>query len=106
VDPRVLITNQVPPPGTVGTAYSLALIAVIKSGPDATSPPSSPVTWTVLSGQLPPGLALTTDGVISGTPTTVGAFTFTLTAALADGRSDTKTQTITVRDAVKVGSTG
>jgi hypothetical protein len=106
VIPRLLVTDQVPPAGTVGVPYSMTLIAVTKSGPGATAPPSSPVTWTVLTGQLPPGLTLGGDGVISGTPTTAGAFTFTLKAALVDGRSDTKTQTITVRDAVKVGSTG
>jgi hypothetical protein len=106
VDPRVLITNQVPPTGTVGSPYSLTLVAVMKSGPDATAPPSSPLTWTIQSGQLPAGLTMTSGGVISGTPTTAGDSTFTLQAALADGRSDTKTQTITVRDALKTTSTG
>ena len=101
VIPRVLINDQVPPPGTVGAPYSMQLVAVMKSAPDATSNPSSPLTWTIQSGQLPPGLALSSDGMISGSPTTAGQFTFTLLAALVDGRSDTKTQTITVRDAVK-----
>ena len=106
VDPRVLIADQVPPPATVATPYSFAFSAVMKSGPDSTGPPSTPFTWSVLSGQVPPGLAVGTGGVISGTPTTAGSFTFTLKAALVDGRSDTKTQTINVRDAVKVTGTG
>jgi hypothetical protein len=83
----------------------MQLVASMKSGADATSNPSSPLAWTIASGQLPPGLAMTSDGLISGTPTTAGQFTFTLQAALADGRSDTKTQTITVRDAIKTSGT-
>ena len=49
---------------------------------------------------------MSASGVISGTPTAAGQFTFTLQAALVDGRSDTKTQTITVRDPLKVTGTG
>ena len=37
-----------------------------------------PYTWTITSGSLPPGLSLTTDGIISGTPTTTGTFSFTV----------------------------
>src|SRR6267154_5903280 len=41
-----------------------------------------PYTWSVSSGQLPPGLAVTgTTGTISGTPTTNGAYNFTLNVA-------------------------
>jgi hypothetical protein len=35
----------------------------------------------VTSGQLPPGLSLASSGAITGTPTTAGAFTFTVTVA-------------------------
>ncbi len=33
--------------------------------------------WSVASGKLPSGLSLSSDGTISGTPTTAGSFTFT-----------------------------
>jgi hypothetical protein len=33
--------------------------------------------WTKVSGTLPPGLSLASNGQISGTPTTVGSYTFT-----------------------------
>jgi hypothetical protein len=33
-------------------------------------------TWTLVSGALPPGLTLSTAGVISGTPTSLGNFSF------------------------------
>jgi hypothetical protein len=34
--------------------------------------------WTISAGSLPPGLSLTTDGIISGTPTTIGTSNFTV----------------------------
>jgi hypothetical protein len=37
-----------------------------------------PYTWTISAGSLPPGLSLTTDGIISGTPTTIGTSNFTV----------------------------
>jgi hypothetical protein len=42
-------------------------------------------TWTRTSGSLPNGLAMNSSGVISGTPTKVGNFTFTVRAS--DGTS-------------------
>ena len=40
-------------------------------------------TTTVTDGDLPPGLALGTDGHLSGTPTTAGTYDFTVTAVRA-----------------------
>jgi hypothetical protein len=37
----------------------------------------APYTWSMASGQLPSGLALTTGGMISGTPTAAGSFSIT-----------------------------
>jgi hypothetical protein len=45
----------------------------------------APVTWTISAGTLPGGLALTADGVISGTPTAPGAYAFWVRAADALG---------------------
>ncbi|MCL1798053.1 MAG: putative Ig domain-containing protein [Eggerthellaceae bacterium] len=42
-------------------------------------------TWTVSSGSLPKGLALTSYGTISGTPTTAGTSTFTVKATNQEG---------------------
>jgi hypothetical protein len=107
VDPRIMVTNQSPAPSTVGMPYTFGLQAVMKSGPDTTSTPSSPVTWSIPSGQLPPGLALdTATGAITGTPTTAGSYTFTALAVLDPTRSDTHAYTIVVRDAVKITGTG
>jgi len=34
--------------------------------------------WSVTSGELPPGLSLSEDGLLEGTPTTAGEYTFVL----------------------------
>ncbi len=65
-------TSAAPPAtGTTGIAYNHACTA---SG-------TAPVTFTVTSGNLPTGLTMNSAGVISGTPTAVGTFTGTITAA-------------------------
>ncbi len=98
IQPRVLVTTESATAGTVGAPYTLNLTAAMKLGPGATAQPSSPLTWSVISGQLAPGLALNpSTGAVTGTPTTEGAFLATFRAALADGRSDTKSLEIVVR---------
>jgi hypothetical protein len=107
VGSRVLVTTESAAPGTVGTAYSQSLTGVMKSGPDATSPPSSPLAWSVVAGALPPGIALNSStGALGGTPTAEGSYAFTVKAALVDGRSDTKALTIAVRAPLKITGTG
>jgi large repetitive protein len=55
------------PTAVIGQAYSLQLTA---SGGD------SPYTYALVSGTMPPGLTLSAStGLISGTPTTIGAYT-------------------------------
>jgi hypothetical protein len=70
------------PNGTVGTAYSQSLL---------TGGGVSPFTWIVVSGSgsLPSGLALSSSGVISGTPSAAGTFHFTVQATDAGGRTAT-----------------
>src|SRR5271157_1395841 len=63
------ITTLTLPAGAVGDVYKEGLVAT--GG-------QQPFTWTIDSGALPAGLSLSTDGVISGTPTTAGTSAFTL----------------------------
>ena len=81
------ITTAVLPNTTIGTAYNKTVTA---NG-------ASPITWSLYSGNLPDGLNLTTNGTISGTPTTEGMFTFTVMATNYVG-NDTAEFSITVVD--------
>jgi len=72
-DSPILISTAPPPPiGTVTCPY--AGFTFMASG-------GSPAyTWTVTEGAVPAGLTLAPDGSLSGTPTTMGTFAFTVTA--------------------------
>lgn len=80
------ITSPAPTDGTVGTPYEHAVVAVGTPAP----------TYTV-DGDLPPGLVLDeVTGVISGTPTTPGTFTFTVVADNLDDEDASATYTVTI----------
>jgi len=72
---------------TTGTAYSATLAASGAAG----------VTWTVTSGSLPSGLTLGSNGVVSGTPSSAGNYTFTVRAS-GGGASASKQFQIVVRE--------
>jgi hypothetical protein len=83
VDPPALsITTTSLPSGSVGGAYSQTLTAT--GG-------TTPYTWSRASGALPDGLALSTSGVINGTPTAAGVFAFTIRVT-GSGSQQTATQ--------------
>jgi hypothetical protein len=71
--PRVplAVTTTTLPAAATGTAYSTPLEA------EGGVPPYS---WAVTSGGMAPGLGLSGTGVLEGTPTTVGSYTFTVQA--------------------------
>jgi len=79
------ITTEELPNAEVGAPYSHTL----------TAEGNEPITWSLEDGALPAGLALSPSGVISGTPTTQGAFNFMVKATNAFG-SDTKVLSILV----------
>ena len=73
-------SNAAPPiivPGALtGSVYAQTLAAI----------GTAPIAWKVASGALPPGLSLgSSTGVIGGTPTAPGIFTFKITATNAGG---------------------
>ncbi len=57
---------------------------------------TQPYTATVTSGTLPPGLALGSNGVLSGTPSSAGSFTFTASISDSSTPVQTATQTLTI----------
>lgn len=89
--PTVAITNASLPDGVAGNAYSMSLGASGGTGPYG---------FSVKSGSLPPGLALSAGGAISGTPTTGGTYTFTVQATASGANAGTKTLTIRIGLAV------
>jgi hypothetical protein len=68
----VEITTSSLPSGQAAVPYSTTLAAI-----DGTSP----YKWSITSGALPAGLALASSGLISGTPTASGTFSFTVHVA-------------------------
>ncbi len=64
------------------------------------------LTYTAPSVNLPPGLTLSAAGVLSGTPTTVGSYTFLVTVTDSVGATGTKSYTINVNAALAITTTG
>ena len=82
-----VITTESLPDGTVGKSYSDTSLAATGD---------TPITWRVSNGSLPAGLSLSEDGKITGTPTTEGTSTFTITATNTTG-SDSKEFSLTIK---------
>jgi hypothetical protein len=57
---------------------------------------TAPYTWRLFSGSLPPGLSLDSNGVISGTPNTVGTYNFSVSVTDAVGGNTSKSFSIAV----------
>ena len=57
------------------------------------------------TGTLPAGLSLNSSGVVAGTPTTMGSYTFTVTAKDSSGASASQSYTITINPVVAIATT-
>jgi hypothetical protein len=103
VDPALAIVNQSVAVGTIGQAYAVALKAqnVVSTNPFSGTDVTA--TWSVQSGTLPPGVALSADGNLTGTPTTEGTYQFVVQAQ-SGSDSDTETYTVVVRQPVVISS--
>ncbi len=102
--PGLSIQNQSVPGGTIGQPYSqtLTALSVVSLNPTQGSPASA--TWSIQSGSPPPGVTLSSSGVLAGTPTTEGSYTFVVRAVGGGGTSDTETETLTVRQPISITS--
>jgi hypothetical protein len=96
VDPGLEITNTSMGPATVDQPFNETLTAQHVTSLNPPSGSDAQATWSLASGVLPPGLALSPAGVLSGTPTAEGSWGFEITAR-DNGRSDTKVFSIIVR---------
>ena len=75
------------PVGTTGVAYNQTVTA---------SGGTAPYGFTVISGSLPTGLAMSGGGVISGTPSAAGSYSFTVQATDATPNTGTRNYTIDI----------
>ncbi|MGP0025939.1 MAG: beta strand repeat-containing protein, partial [Streptosporangiaceae bacterium] len=91
VSAGVSTTFSAPPAADVGGAYSYTLTAA--GG-------TTPYTWSVNAGTLPPGLTLSSAGVLSGTPTTAGSYPFTVNVIDANNGIATASITLVVSSGV------
>jgi sugar lactone lactonase YvrE len=73
-----ILSSTVLPDATLGRPYSFTLTATGGSAPYA---------WSVPSGELPPGLSLSSAGILSGSPTRIGGYNFTVRVQDANSNS-------------------
>ena len=83
----VSTTFAAPPAAVKGIAYSVTLTAT--GG-------TTPYTWSVNAGTLPPGITLSSSGVLSGTPTTTGSYPFSVNVIDANNGIATASITLVV----------
>jgi hypothetical protein len=79
--PVITLMPAALPDGHVGTAYSQTITASGGTGP---------YTYAVTAGTLTPGLSLASGGLLDGSPTAGGSYSFTVTATDANGCTGSK----------------
>ena len=104
VDPGLAIVNQSVKPASLGEPYSETLTAKRVDSLNPVTGPDVQASWSVQSGSLPPGVTLSTTGVLAGTPTAEGSYQFVVKAQNGSP-FDTETYTLAVRQAVSVKPT-
>jgi Putative Ig domain/Cohesin domain len=88
------IATSTLPAWTVGVVYSQTLAAT--GG-------TAPYTWTIASGTLPAGLSLSSNGVISGTPTTAGGpISVAIQVTDSTGATATESMSLTINLALNI----
>ena len=88
--PLTITTASPMPTGLLGVSYSQTLAA---------SGGTAPYTWTRVSGTLPTGLSLSSGGAITGEPTELGLFNFTVN--VVDSSSPTRSTTGSLQIRIK-----
>ena len=93
-------TFTVTPPGPLAVSTTTMPAAVQSAAYGASLAASggvAPYSWTLISGALPAGLSLNSaNGAISGTPTTLGSFSFTAQAMDSSTNATTASQQLAI----------
>ena len=88
ITPRLpVLANTTFPGGTVGVPYDWGVTA--RDG-------QPPFSWSLRSGSLPPGLTLDSRGLIKGTPTSAGSYSFFLQVTDSFTPPDTTGSNVTI----------
>jgi hypothetical protein len=93
VAPSITSTSPLPQ-GTVGTPYSYSFGAM----------GTAPISWTQTVGTLPSGLSLSSGGVLSGTPTATGAYTFAVQVSNSAGTAGPQSFSLTILSQTAAGT--
>ncbi|HKP13876.1 MAG TPA: Ig domain-containing protein, partial [Blastocatellia bacterium] len=98
----ISVTGTVTPPTTpvsiTTTSLAFGSKSVFYSQQLSATGGTPPYTWAVTSGALPPGVSLSAaTGLLSGTPTLSGSYTFMVTVRDALGGKASRTLTANIR---------
>jgi uncharacterized protein (TIGR03437 family) len=85
--PTLTLNPETLPNGTLGAAYNQLL---------ATGGGTAPYSFSLSAGTLPAGMTLSLAGALSGTPTQIGAFTFTVSSVDASTCAATRSYTLNI----------
>jgi large repetitive protein len=85
--PPSITSTSALPKYTQGNAYSFTFQA---------TGCAAPYTWSIAGGSLPAGLALAATGILSGTPTASGSFSFSVAVTCGTGITLSLTQQFTL----------
>ena len=91
-----VLTVQSAPLTITTTTLSNGVVSIAYSATLKGSGGTLPYTWSITNGSLPPGLTLTTNGAITGTPTAAGTFSFTAQVRDASNPIQTVTKSLSI----------
>jgi len=94
ITPLAITSQESRRQGTAGAPYTDTLTAVGGAGAH---------TWSLVGASLPPGLALAGNGVVSGTPTTAGTYSYVARVTSGSGLVD-RTFTVVIAPALSITS--
>lgn len=86
------------PTGVRGVAYVEEGGAAVRLKAVSATGMSETLSYSVLSGDLPPGITLAVDGVLAGTPSAAGLYTFVAEVVDGAGRTDHRALSIVVEE--------